>query len=270
MRNPHAGAPFDTSDEEIAAALEDVSIPTLMLSMVHMTGDPSIIRGDLRPVASFLNEVQGFMSDEDKATVRAEALEVIKDYRDRGCPEPEPLSAELVHEMMEWLVVEEVGEEYVPMMLADLELDGVDRDLPSAPVDPATAEARAAFPVVVVGCGQSGLLAGIRMQEAGIPFTIVEKNAGVGGTWWENTYPGARVDVGNHFYCYSFEPSDHWTRVLRPAAGAAGVLPGCDGQVRHRRARALVHRGALGHLGRGERHLGGGGAVRRCRRYAGR
>jgi 4-hydroxyacetophenone monooxygenase len=65
--------------------------------------------------------------------------------------------------------------------------------------------------VVVIGCGQSGLLAGIRLQEAGIPFTIVEKNAGVGGTWWENSYPGARVDVGNHFYCYSFEPSDAWT-----------------------------------------------------------
>ena len=68
-----------------------------------------------------------------------------------------------------------------------------------------------AFPVVVIGCGQSGLLAGIRLREAGIPFTIVEKNAGVGGTWFENSYPGARVDVGNHFYCYSFEPSDQWT-----------------------------------------------------------
>ena len=67
------------------------------------------------------------------------------------------------------------------------------------------------FPVVVIGCGESGLLAGIRLKEAGIPFTIVEKNAGVGGTWWQNTYPGARVDVGNHFYCYSFEPTDQWT-----------------------------------------------------------
>ena len=86
MRNPHAGAPFDTSDEEIAAALQDVSIPTLMLSMVHMTGDPSIIRGDLRPVASFLNEVQGFMSEEDKAEVRSRALEVIRDSRGRGGP----------------------------------------------------------------------------------------------------------------------------------------------------------------------------------------
>ena len=50
----------------IHAALADVSIPTLMLSLVHMTGDPSIIRGDLRPVASFLNEVQGFMSERGK------------------------------------------------------------------------------------------------------------------------------------------------------------------------------------------------------------
>ena len=67
------------------------------------------------------------------------------------------------------------------------------------------------FPVVVIGCGQSGLLAGIRLQEAGIPFTIIEKNPDVGGTWFENSYPGCRVDVGNHFYCYSFEPSDQWT-----------------------------------------------------------
>ena len=66
---------------------------------------------------------------------------------------------------------------------------------------------------MVIGCGQSGLLAGIRLQEAGIPYTIVEKNAGVGGTWYENTYPGCRVDVGNHFYCYSFEPE----RPLEPS-----------------------------------------------------
>ncbi len=44
-----------------------------------------------------------------------------------------------------------------------------------------------------------------------MPFTIIEKNGGPGGTWWENRYPGARVDVGSHFYCYSFEPADHWT-----------------------------------------------------------
>ncbi len=70
MRNPHAGEPFDTSDEEIAEALMDVSIPTLMLSLVHMTGDPELIRGHLKPAGLFLNEVQGYMTEEDKAEVR--------------------------------------------------------------------------------------------------------------------------------------------------------------------------------------------------------
>jgi 4-hydroxyacetophenone monooxygenase len=208
MRNPHAGEPFDTSDGDIAAALLDVSIPTLMLSMVHMAGDPEIIRGRLKPAGLFLNEVQGYMTEEDQAEVRALALDVIRDYRDRGCPEPEPISAELLHEMMSWLVCEDVPSEYVPMLMEEMELDGADARRVEVHAD---AAARDAFPVVVIGCGQSGLLAGIRLREARIPFTIVEKNAGVGGTWYENSYPGARVDVGNHFYCYSFEPSDQWT-----------------------------------------------------------
>ena len=206
MRNPHAGQPFTTSNDDVAAALVDVSIPTLMLSLVHMTGDSELIRGALKPAGLFLNEVQGYMSEDDKATARRIALDVIADYRDRGCPEPAPVGAELVKEMMEWLVCEPVPDEYVPMLLEEMELDGSD-----ARAVASTEEARDDFPVVVIGCGESGLLAGIRLKEAGIPFTIVEKNAGPGGTWYQNTYPGARVDVGNHFYCYSFEPTDQWT-----------------------------------------------------------
>jgi 4-hydroxyacetophenone monooxygenase len=206
--NPHAGVEITDDDATIAAALEDVSIPTLMLSLVHMTGDASLLRGPLRPQGLFLNEVQGYMSEPDKAEVRRIALDAIRAYRDGGCRLPAPPGPELVREMMSWLVCEDVPAEYVPMMLEELELDGTDAR--KVEVD-AAPEARAAFPVVVIGCGESGLLAGIRLQEAGIPFTIVEKNARVGGTWFENTYPGCRVDVGNHFYCYSFEPSDQWT-----------------------------------------------------------
>ena len=125
-RNPHAGHPITDDDATIAAALEDVSIPTLMLSMVHMTGDPSILRGPLRPQGLFLNEVQGFMSEEDKAEVRRLALDVIRDYRDRGsepAPAPEPA---LIKEMMSWLVCADVPDEYVPMLLEEMELDGRD------------------------------------------------------------------------------------------------------------------------------------------------
>jgi|SRR6185295_17844607 4-hydroxyacetophenone monooxygenase len=105
--------------------------------------------------------------------------------------------------MMRWLVCEPVPDEYVPMLLEEMQLDGRD-DRAGGTI----AESAADFPVVVIGCGESGLLAGIRLKEAAIPFTIVEKYASVGGTWWQNTYPGARVDVGNHFYCYRFEPTE--------------------------------------------------------------
>lgn len=208
MRNPHAGEPFDDSDEQIAAALQDVSVPVLLMSCVHMADDDAtrraILDGPLRPAGLFLNEVQGYMSEGDKAAARALALDVIRDYRDRGCPEPRPVEPAMLKQMMDWLAVAEVPDEYVPMMLEEMGLDGRDARADDLSCDPA---ARTDFPVVVIGAGQSGLLAAIRLKQAGIPFTVVEKNPGVGGTWWENSYPGARVDVGNHFYCYSFEPS---------------------------------------------------------------
>jgi 4-hydroxyacetophenone monooxygenase len=70
---------------------------------------------------------------------------------------------------------------------------------------------RSTFGVVVIGCGEAGLLAGIKLKEAGVPFTIVEKQSGVGGTWRANRYPGCRVDISNHYYAFSFEPTDHWS-----------------------------------------------------------
>ncbi|MEU9806700.1 NAD(P)/FAD-dependent oxidoreductase [Mycobacterium sp. NPDC050853] len=206
MRNRYAGHPFSTPTQEIAAALEAVSIPTLLLSLVHITGDPRYIR-EFKQAATFLNEVQGFMSEEDKERARKVALEAIVEYRERGCPEPAPLDADLVREMMNWAACEEVPNEYLPLILEELDLDGVDPRR-AAPLDSGHTDT---LPVVVIGCGESGILAGIRLAQANIPFTIVEKNAGPGGTWWENTYPGARVDVANHFYCYSFEPSDGWS-----------------------------------------------------------
>jgi 4-hydroxyacetophenone monooxygenase len=211
MRNPHAGLPFsasEMSDDDVARALEDVSVPTLLLSCVHITGDATILEGPLRPQGLFLNEVQGFMSEEDQAKARAFARGVICAWRDRGCPQPEAVTPELLKRMMDWLVCESVPEEYVQMLLEEMELDGGDARALAPVADRAAA---AALPVVIIGCGMSGLLAAIRLQEAGFPYVVIEKNAGVGGTWWENSYPGARVDVGNHFYCYSFEPSDHWT-----------------------------------------------------------
>src|SRR5690606_5331515 len=66
------------------------------------------------------------------------------------------------------------------------------------------------FEVLIIGAGMSGILAGHRLNQAGVPYVIVEKNEDVGGTWFENTYPGCRVDNPNHNYSYSFAQRHDW------------------------------------------------------------
>ena len=209
-RNPHAGLPFDDDDVAIAAALEDVSIPALLCSLVHLTGDPSWIRGEIRPLGSMLNEYQGYLPDDAKDEVRRRALPAIAAYRDAGCVLPPPPSPDVVEEMMAFLACREVPDHAVPMFLEDLHLDGSDAGAVTWGAE-VPDDVRHGAHTIVIGCGEAGLRAGIRLAQAGLPFTIIEKNGGPGGTWWENRYPGARVDVGSHFYCYSFEPADHWT-----------------------------------------------------------
>jgi cation diffusion facilitator CzcD-associated flavoprotein CzcO len=66
--------------------------------------------------------------------------------------------------------------------------------------------------VAVVGAGFGGIATGVKLKRAGIhTFTIYESSLGVGGTWWDNTYPGAEVDVPSQLYCFSFKPHE-WTR----------------------------------------------------------
>jgi cation diffusion facilitator CzcD-associated flavoprotein CzcO len=66
--------------------------------------------------------------------------------------------------------------------------------------------------VAIIGAGLGGIAAAVQLKRAGVTnFTILEKSAGPGGTWWDNTYPGAECDVEIAFYAYSFMPHD-WPR----------------------------------------------------------
>jgi len=161
-------------DEVIARALQDASIPTLMMSMIHMSGDSSLLDGVLRPGGIFINEYQGYMSEDDKASVRTQALQVIKDFRDGGCQVPPPPSADTIQRMMNFIVAGEVPEDYVPMMLEEMELDGTDQRS-DAWGNEVPAERLAQHTVLVIGGGMSGVLAAYRLQEAGVPFVVIEK-----------------------------------------------------------------------------------------------
>src|ERR1700722_455195 len=98
-RNRFAGEPFEEDDEAIAHALEDVSIPALMCSLVHMSGDLSWVRGGIQPNVGMSLDIQGAMSEGDMEEVRRRAIPVIAAYRDGGCV-PAQLSRAQLLEMM--------------------------------------------------------------------------------------------------------------------------------------------------------------------------
>ncbi len=85
---------------------------------------------------------------------------------------------------------------------------------------PAAAEhdgARRHVHILIIGSGFAGLGAAIRLTQDGrTDFLVIERGAEVGGTWRDNTYPGAACDVPSHLYSYSFELNPNWSRSFSP------------------------------------------------------
>ncbi|KAJ5531135.1 hypothetical protein N7527_004528 [Penicillium freii] len=67
--------------------------------------------------------------------------------------------------------------------------------------------------VVIIGAGISGILSCIRFTQRipNIDLCIYEKNADIGGTWFENRYPGCACDIPSHTYQATFEPNKEWS-----------------------------------------------------------
>lgn len=77
--------------------------------------------------------------------------------------------------------------------------------------------------VVIIGAGLSGIALYIRLLQhvPGASITVFEKNPCVGGTWYENRYPGVGCDIPSHVYQYTFEPNKEWSKFF---AGGAEIL----------------------------------------------
>jgi len=76
------------------------------------------------------------------------------------------------------------------------------------------------FDVVIVGAGFAGMYMQHRIQQRGLSVRLYEAGGGVGGTWYWNRYPGARVDVESVEYSYSFDEAleQEWSWSERYAA----------------------------------------------------
>ena len=199
---------FTDDPAAIAAALAEAHVPSLLAALVHLTGSADHLDRFTPPAADFTADEQGNIPADQQAAARALAAEALLAWRDAGYPPLAAPPAEAVRKAMDFVAGGKVDAQYVDFLTDELHLEGA-RQATTVTID-ASPAAKAACPVVIVGAGMSGLLAGIALKQQGLPFTIVELRDRAGGTWWANQYPGCRVDTPNHLYSYSFEPAHEW------------------------------------------------------------
>lgn len=250
----------------IRARLEGANPVPLAMSLIHMTGDLSLlehitphIRGAWEHLESIPPELAGDIRDRMAACM----VEMSKG----GSPRMAQPSSQVIQKMMSAAVGELVSEAYVPMLLEQVGLQVSDQHMldRAHPVDSTVrtdsgehihstdqtdlaAKAQSVsddvtddvnpdnkqsslktntLSVVIIGAGASGLCAAIQLGKLGIPYTIFEKNAEVGGTWYENRYPGCAVDTPNHFYQFSFEPNNNWPNYFSQRDAIQAYLEHC-------------------------------------------
>jgi 4-hydroxyacetophenone monooxygenase len=234
-------------DREIRAALDEANVPALLMVLVHLSGDEAHLDGPFRParLADVDHEEGDVLSLDHEGAVfgegphglpealqrelRDQVFALLKTYRDEGRALPPPPSNALLAKMMDACMGERVPDEYVPLFREEMDLDDISRGAIAWSAAP-SAETLARHSVIIIGAGISGMCTAIKLREAGIPFVVIEKNETVGGTWWENTYPGCGVDTPNHFYSYSFEPNHDWSGYFSKRDELHAYLERCSRQ----------------------------------------
>ncbi len=191
--------------EGLLAALQDANLPTLLMVLTTFTQD----REYLKSFAPYLTAAYAANAPSTVPDAKAQ------DLRDRlfavltQTPPPieKPIAPELLRLMMSVSVGENVDPDLIPVLYDQMgfEQAAKRKDMTSRRSPPTD------FDVIVIGGGMSGIAAGIKLSEAGYSYTIIEKNEELGGTWWENRYPGVGVDTPSHFYSYSFELNPEWS-----------------------------------------------------------
>jgi len=178
--------------EELARALADAHLPSVLLALVETTGDLSLLRAPFDVAAHlFAGNAEG----DAAAELRALAGDTL------GQMDAVAASADAaaLERMLSFVSSPAAAKRYVPYILETQEA--------LVRVAPTHTRRRK---VCVVGAGLSGLHMAIRLRQGGYDFSIVEKNADVGGTWFENTYPGCRVDTPGALYSYTADGEYLW------------------------------------------------------------
>lgn len=219
------------SDATIDNAAEHADALTLRGLLYFLTKDEEILAMRTAGGIGRYSLGSGLADEADVPKIRAKAAQFLKDYRDQGADDLGVKSEDLLVESLAMSAGVDIPKHEREIWLEEAAFDPWVRGITWP--HPPTREQLAAFTVGVIGTGLSGLNAAAQLKRAGIPFIVLEKNSEVGGTWFENQYPGARVDTPsrgythtfgvNYAYPYAYCPRDENLKYMRWVADDLGL-----------------------------------------------
>lgn len=213
----------DTTDAEIDQHLLAADPMTLRAVAYQLTGDAAILETTPGEAPGMVGPVKVLNDPDDIALVRAAAAAYLRAHRDAGEPLADHGAPERLVTSLELSVGEPIPARAVEFCIEELAIDPIPRryELQHAP------DGVGDFHVVVIGSGVGGINAAINLEESGIPFTVLEKNSDVGGTWHDNRYPGCRVDIPSRAYSHTFGLHYPWSHWFAPQSENNGYLQWC-------------------------------------------
>jgi 4-hydroxyacetophenone monooxygenase len=194
---------LDASDEQIEDAVTYADPMVLRGLLYQLTADEEVRTTKVEAVVFGFGQAPMVTSKEEVEMLRRKAADFLRAYRDSGAGWIDPGPEKRLPTSLSLAVGEEIDDpDSLARSVEELGLDPFARNLKwrHAP-DPGRL---GGFSVTVIGAGLVGLTASLMLKAAGIPYTVIEKNSEVGGTWYENRYPGARVDTPSRGYTNIF------------------------------------------------------------------
>ena len=192
---------LSATDAQIDDALSYAS-PMVLRGLLHqLTGDESVIAMQAGLAAKF-GVGKEMANEADADLIKAKGAAFLKAYRDSGAGEIDLGPQSRMRQSLSLTAGHDIPESELHIWQEEAALDRWARGVHWQ--DGATPKAAEGFKVAVIGTGICGLNVAVQLKKAGIPFVVFEKNPEVGGSWFENRYPGARVDTSSRGYTHLF------------------------------------------------------------------
>jgi 4-hydroxyacetophenone monooxygenase len=187
---------------EIELAVAQAEPMVLRGLLYQLTGDDEVAATRIAIDPSGFQTGMMVAREEDVALLRRKAVEFLEQHRAEGGGPLAIGPGERLPRSLALTLGEPIDDEEFAFCLEELALDPWVRGLDWR--EPPPADRLRDFSVTIIGAGLGGLNAALMLKRAGIAYTLIEKNAGVGGTWYETRYPGARVDTPSRGYTHIF------------------------------------------------------------------